>query len=134
MFYASKLLAAFLQPLTWVAVLFLLALWRLPKRPVASRRALLVGISISAVIGWLPLPDALLRHMENQYPIPQGSLQRYVGMVVLGGAIDIPYGEQDVRRYTLDASAQRMTAPVALLREYPHLLMLFSGGKFDDIA
>ena len=115
-------------------MLFLLALWWLPKRPVAARRALFAGIGISAVIGWLPLPNALLRQMENQYPVPQGSLQSYVGMVVLGGAIGIPYGEQDVRRYTLDASAQRMTAPVALLREYPHLLMLFSGGQSDVIA
>lgn len=134
LFYASKLLAAFLQPLTWAAVLFLLVLWWLPKRPVAGRRALLVGIGISAVIGWLPLPDALLRHMESQYPMPQGDLQQYVGMVVLGGAIDIPYGEQDSRRYILDASAQRMTAPVALLRQYPHLLVLFSGGQSDVIA
>jgi uncharacterized SAM-binding protein YcdF (DUF218 family) len=134
LFYASKLLAAFLQPLTWAAVLFLLALWWLPKRPVAGRRALIAGIGISAVIGWMPLPDALLRHLESQYPAPQGSLQPYVGMVVLGGAIGIPYGEQDLRRYTLDASAQRMTAPVALLRQYPHLLMLFSGGQSDVIA
>ncbi len=115
-------------------MLFLLALWWLPKRPVAGRRALLAGISMSAVIGWLPLPDALLRHMENQYPIPQGSLQPYVGVVVLGGAIGIPYGEQDVRRYTLGTGAQRMTAPVALLRQYPHLLLLFSGGQSDVIA
>jgi uncharacterized SAM-binding protein YcdF (DUF218 family) len=115
-------------------VLFLLALWWLPKRPVAGRRALLAGISISAVIGWLPLSDALLRHMESRYPIPQGSLQPYVGMVVLGGAIGIPYGEQDVRRYTLDASAQRMTAPVVLLRQYPHLMVLFTGGQSDVIS
>ncbi len=134
MFYASKLLAAFLQPLTWAAVFFLLSLWWLPKRPVAGRRALLAGIGISVVIGWLPLPDALLRHMENQYPAPQGSLQPYVGMLVLGGAISIPYGEQDVRRYTLGAASQRMTAPIALLRQYPHLLLLFSGGQSDVIA
>ncbi|MFZ4699458.1 MAG: YdcF family protein [Candidatus Methylumidiphilus sp.] len=134
MFYTSKLLAAFLQPLTWAVVLFMLALWWLPKRPLAGRRALIAGIGVSAVIGWLPLPDALLRHMENQYSAPQGSLQPYVGMVVLGGAIGIPCGEQDGRRYTLNASAQRMTAPVALLREYPHLLLLFSGGQSDVIA
>jgi uncharacterized SAM-binding protein YcdF (DUF218 family) len=134
LFYASKILATFLQPLTWAAVLFLLALWWLPKRPVAGRRALIAGIGISAVIGWMPLPDALLRHMESQYPAPQGSLQPYVGVVVLGGAIGIPYGEQDLRRYTLDASAQRMTAPVALLRQHPHLLLLFSGGQSDVIA
>ncbi len=104
------------------------------KRPVAGRRALLAGIGISAVIGWMPLPDALLRHMENQYPAPQGSLQPYVGMVVLGGAISIPYGEHDVRRYTLSAAAQRMTTPIVLWRQYPHLLLLFSGGQSDVIA
>lgn len=115
-------------------MLFLLALWWLPKRPVAGRRALIAGIGISAVIGWMPLPDALLRHIESQYPAPRGSLKPYVGMVVLGGAIGIPYGEQDLRRYTLDAAAQRMTEPVALLRRYPHLLLLFSGGQSDVIA
>jgi uncharacterized SAM-binding protein YcdF (DUF218 family) len=134
LFYASKILATFLHPLTWVAAFFLLSLWWLSKRPVAGRRALLAGIGISAVIGWLPFPDSLLRHMESQYPVPQGSLQPYVGVVVLGGAIGIPYGEQDFRRYTLNAAAQRMTAPVALLREYPHFLLLFSGGQSDVIA
>ncbi len=134
MFYASKLLAAFLQPLTWAAVLFLLALWWLPKRPVAGRRALLAGIGVSAVIGWLPLPDALLRHMEGQYPAPQGSLQPYIGMVVLGGAIDIPRGVQDSTNFTLNSAAQRMTTPLALLRKYSHLLLLFSGGQSDTIA
>ncbi|MFZ4480699.1 MAG: YdcF family protein [Rhodoferax sp.] len=132
MFYTSKLLAAFLQPLTWAAVLFLLALWWLPKRPVAGRRALLAGIVISAAIGWLPLPDALLRHMESQHPAPQGSLQPYVGMVVLGGAIDIPRGAQDSTNFTLNGAAQRMTTPLALLRKYPHLLLLFSGGLIDS--
>ena len=112
----------------------MLSLRWLPKRPVAGRRALFAGISISAVIGWMPLPDALLRHMENEYPAPQGSLQPYVGVIVLGGAIGIPYGEQDVQRYTLNASAQRMTAPVALLRQHPHLKLLFSGGQSDVIA
>jgi uncharacterized SAM-binding protein YcdF (DUF218 family) len=101
---------------------------------VAGYRALLAGIGISAVIGWMPLPDALLRHMESQYPEPQGGLQPYVGVVVLGGAIDILYGEQDPRRYILGASAQRMTEPVALLREYPNLLLLFSGGQSDIIS
>ncbi len=100
----------------------------------AGRRALLAGIGISAVIGWLPLPDALLWHMESQYPAPEGSLKPYVGMVVLGGAISMPYGEQDVRRYTLGSASQRMTAPVALMRQYPHLLLLFSGGKGDVIG
>lgn len=115
-------------------MLFLLALWWLPKRPVAGRRALLAGLCIGLLVGWLPLPDALLRLLEGQYSAPEGDLKPYVGLVVLGGAIDFPHGVQDSRRYMLDVSAQRMTAPVALLRQYPHLMVLFSGGQSDIIA
>lgn len=123
-----------MQPLSWAAVLFLLALWWLPKRPEASRRVLLAALCLSALVGWLPLPDAFLRQLEKQYSAPANDLQPYVGMVVLGGAIEVPRGTQDQQRYTLGDAAERMTAPVALLREYPHLVVLFSGGQSDLIA
>ena len=115
-------------------MLFVLALWWLPKRPVASRRALLAGLFLGLIVGWLALPDALLRQLENRYSTPEGSLQSYVGMVVLGGAIEMPHGVQDSQRFMLNQSAQRMTTPVALLRQYPHLKLMFSGGQSDVIA
>lgn len=133
MFFASKLLSSFSQPLTWAVVLLLLALWWLPRRPIAARWALLVAIGLTALVGWMPLPNALLRSLESQYPVPAGSLQPYVGLVVLGGDIDVPRGAHDSRRFVLSGGAQRMTIPVALSRQYPHLRLLFSGGQSDII-
>lgn len=115
-------------------MLFLFALWWLPKRPVAGRRALLAGLFLGLIVGWLPLPDALLRQLENRYSTPEGSLQSYVGIVVLGGAIEMPYGVEDPQRYVLNQTAQRMTTPLALMHQYPHLKLLFSGGQSDIIA
>ena len=68
----------------------------------------------AALVGWLPLPDAVLRNLENRHPAPMavvaGQLQTYTGVVVLGG------------------SKERLKAAVTLLRQHPHLRLLFTGG------
>ena len=65
-------------------------------------------------MGWLPLPDALLRQLENRHPAPDavaaGQLSFYTGVVVLGGSLE------------------RLKVSVTLLRQYPHLRLLFTGG------
>ena len=87
------------------------------------------------MLGWQPLPDALLRALEAQHPPPDWTAtttaadwQRYAGMwcsacagVGLGGRGQWPGGAQ---RW-----AERMTVPVALLRQHPHLRLLFTGGE-----
>ncbi len=88
MFYLSKILSTFTQPLIWAAVLFLLALWW-SRHPVAARCLLLVALGLTALLGWLPLPDGLLRQLENCNPAPMAArqLQTYTG-VVLGGSVE----------------------------------------------
>lgn len=80
----------------------------------AARCLLLAALGWTALVGWLPLPDALLRVMENRYSAPAavvaGELQAYTGVVVLGG------------------SQERLKASVTLLRQHPHLRLLFTGG------
>ncbi|MDH6185985.1 YdcF family protein [Polaromonas sp. CG_23.6] len=65
-------------------------------------------------MGWLQLPEALLRELENRHPAPvevaAGQLQAYTGVVVLG------------------ESPERLKASVTLLRQHPHLRLLFTGG------
>lgn len=62
----------------------------------------------------MPVPEALLRELENRHSAPvevaAGQLQAYTGVVVLGG------------------SAERLKASVTLLRQHPHLRLLFTGG------
>jgi uncharacterized SAM-binding protein YcdF (DUF218 family) len=128
LFYLSKLLSALTQPLAWAALLLLLALWWLRRRPIAARRALLGGLAIVALVGWRPPPDALLRRLEDSSKPPGGSLNSFVGMVVLGGAIDPPHNRPGRDQVSLNGAAERMTVPVALMRQYPHLRLLFAGG------
>ncbi|MBK5206033.1 MAG: YdcF family protein [Polaromonas sp.] len=75
---------------------------------------MLAALSLTALVGWLPLPDAVLRQLENRHPLPAavaaGQLQPDTGVVVLGGSLE------------------RMKASVTLLRQHPHLRLLFTGG------
>ena len=75
---------------------------------------MLAALGWTALVGWLPLPEALLRELENRHQAPvevaAGQLQAYTGVVVLGG------------------STERLKASVTLLRQHPHLRLLFTGG------
>lgn len=114
-------------------MLLLLALWWLPRRPVAALWTLLVAISLTALVGWMPLPNAVLYALESQYAVPTGSLTSYVGLVVLGGDIDVPREAHDSRGFVMSGDGQRMTTSVALAHQYPHLRLLFTGGQSDII-
>ena len=131
MFYASKILAFLTQPLAWAALLLLLAWWWAPRRPVAARRVMLGALMFALLIGWQPLPDALLRNLEDSSKPPTGSLQPFVGMVVLGGAIEAPHERPGRDQVSLNHAAERMTLPVALMRRYPHLKLLFTSGASE---
>jgi hypothetical protein len=116
LFYLFKILSVFTLPLTWTAALLVLSLllcWRSRHRA-AARWLVLAALVWTALVGWLTLPEALLRGLESRHPAPAavaaGQLQAYTGVVVLGG------------------SQERLTASVALLRQHPHLRLLFTGG------
>lgn len=83
------------------------------------------------MVGWLPLSNAALRSLESQYPVPVESLNSFVGLVVLGGDIDVPRGARGSKGFVLSDGGQRVTTSVALSRQYPHLLILFTAGEIE---
>lgn len=131
MFIASKLLSFATQPLAWVAVLLLGGLLCLPVRPAWGRRLGWAALSVLLLQGWEPLPDALLRQLETRHPaLPAASvLQSYVGVVVLGGALESSYVWQGHEQPALNDAAERMVAALRLLQQRPHLQLLFTGGE-----
>ena len=80
MFYLSKALAIFTQPLIWAAMLFLLALLTRSNHRVLARWLMLAAFGWTALVGWLPLPEALLRELEARQPmsatVAAGQLQQ----------------------------------------------------------
>ncbi len=142
MFLASKLLAFLTEPLAWVAALVLTALLLLGKaqagapQPGKGRwglRVLWMALFVLLVQGWEPLPDALLRRLEDPYShTPSGQeLQAFAGVVVLGGALEPSYVWEGRSQVALNFAAERMIVPLALLRQNPALQMLFTGGEGD---
>lgn len=118
------------QPLVWAAVLFVLALCLLPRRPMAALWTFLIATGLTALVGWMPLSHAALRSLESHYAAPTGSLSPYVGLVVLGGDISVPRGATTGNKgFVLSGGGQRMTSAATLSREYPHLFILFTAGE-----
>lgn len=131
MFFISKIFGMLAQPLAWVAALLLLGLALLPRKPVAARRLVGLALALLLLLGWQPLPDLLIRHLEQQYTElpPQADLQGYVGLIVLGGATESGHVALAHRQPLLNSAAERMTAPVATLLRNPHLRVVFTGGE-----
>lgn len=123
----SQLTPALTQPLTWVALLLLLALWWIHRRPAIARRLLLAGVALGVLIGWMPLPDALVRRLETRFEPPQGDLQAFVGMVVLGGDLESAQFRRSTGALVLSNVSERLTVPLALMQQYPHLRLLYVG-------
>jgi uncharacterized SAM-binding protein YcdF (DUF218 family) len=131
MFIAAKLLAFLTQPLAWVALLMVVAVLCVRQRPGWSRRLGWLAIALLLLIGWEPLPDALIRRLEAQYPALPASanLKAYAGVVVLGGALEPAYVWTQPGQSALNEAAERMTGVLPLLRRQPGLRVLFTGGE-----
>ena len=134
MFLASKLLSFVTQPLVWVAALILGALLLQAQR--SRQRLGWAALSLLLLLGWEPLPDAILRQLQAQHagPAANADLKAFVGVVVLGGALEPAYVWQGHDQVALNEAAERMTVPLALLRRNPHMRLLFSGGEGELLA
>ena len=131
MFFASKVLALVTQPLLWVFVLLVLSLLVLRRWPRAGRRLVGTALAVLVLMAWKPLPEAIIRQLESRYPemAPDAKLEGYAGVVVLGGATESGRTQMAHVQPMLNDAAERMTAPVAMLRRNPKLRMLFTGGE-----
>ena len=131
MFLASKLLSFATQPLAWVLILLLSSLLCKPLRRTWGPGLGWAALGVLLLQGWEPLPEALLRQLEAQYPepAPKSSLQQYAGIVLLGGALEPAYVWQGHQQPALNDAAERMTVPIALLQQNPQLRLLFTGGE-----
>jgi uncharacterized SAM-binding protein YcdF (DUF218 family) len=130
MFVLSKLMSAITQPVFWLALWWGVALLVISRWRRAALGMLWLGLLVLGLLGFEALPHALLRPLENQYPVPSAAgVDRHVGVVVLGGATQHPRSYQAHAQVPLGDAAERMSVPVGLLRQHPKLALVFSGGE-----
>ena len=130
MFIAAKLLAFLTQPLAWVALLMLAAVLCLRRRPKLSQGLGWTAIALLLLIGWEPLPDALLRRLEARYPaLPATADLKSTPVSWCWAARSSPLCLDPPRPSALNDAAERMTEVLPLLRRQPALRVLFTGGE-----
>jgi uncharacterized SAM-binding protein YcdF (DUF218 family) len=126
-FFLSKLFFALLTPTSLLLLALLGAWWWQRRRPRLSRSLVGACILFLFALGTMPLVHWTAAPLESRFPQP-GELKKVDGIVVLGGALDTG-GTLDLRQPLLNSAAERMTAGVALSRQYPQARLLFSGGS-----
>ncbi|NVO06433.1 MAG: YdcF family protein [Rhodoferax sp.] len=131
MLLLSKLLNLLAQPLNGVLLLLVLAVLRGWRNPRKGRWWSATALLLLALLGVKTLPDLLVAPLENQYPeIPANAdLSRYVGVIILGGALEPGRLSEAHQQALLNASGERMTEAVALWRRHPTLRLVFTGGE-----
>lgn len=129
--YLSKITTLVWQPLTCVALLLVVGVVFLFVRSPKLRRwgrALCASAAVLLLLlGWQPLPESLVQHLEDRYTAPSGDLSGFTGMVVLGGAFRGNDG-RDRGQPALGCSGERVVLPVPIMNKYPHMRLLFTGG------
>jgi uncharacterized SAM-binding protein YcdF (DUF218 family) len=128
-FVLSKLLGFFANPsnliisLGLLGVLLLLTPWRRAGFWLATASTVVL-----AVLGLLPVGNALLLPLEDRFPPWHADAGAPVGIIVLGGAItpDVSLTRHEV---ALNEAAERLTAAAALARHYPDARIIYSGGS-----
>lgn len=130
MFALSKLLGALTIPsniigLTALIGLLLLITGRAIGRWLLGGVALcLFIVMVTPVSAWLMLP------LEQRFAPPAIRLQKVDAIIVLGGAV-MPVSSAEHDAPQLNQEAERLTVLPQLMRQYPDVPVIFSGGSGD---
>jgi uncharacterized SAM-binding protein YcdF (DUF218 family) len=129
-FYLSKILWLATAPSNVLVVATLVAVlvvWTSgPRIKRMACGAALAGASGLAAAGFLPLGVLLLAPLEDRFPRPDLAGLEPAGIIVLGGAVDEEIGLARGETH-LVGGAERLTAAVALSRQFPGVRLVYSG-------
>jgi uncharacterized SAM-binding protein YcdF (DUF218 family) len=126
----SKASAFVWEPVVWLAFFFmigvLLLLIRNERARLWGRRFCMFGVLALGLFSWRGLADQMIASIEGRYAVPT-DLAPYTGFVVLGGAMSNGKGRGS-HIPPLACAGERVIEPIPLMRDHPHLKLLFVGG------
>jgi uncharacterized SAM-binding protein YcdF (DUF218 family) len=93
-----------------------------------GRAVTTAGILLLTVACFLPLGAALIRPLEDRFPVVPETFAAPAGIIVLGGALDELLSETRGQPSLIEGAA-RLTAAVTLARHYPQARLVFTGGS-----
>jgi uncharacterized SAM-binding protein YcdF (DUF218 family) len=127
LFILSKVVGGLLRPISLILIALALSFHWHRSKPVASRRLLGAIVLLLALFHLAPVSAWLAEPLEQRFPQPTLPA-RVDGIIVLGGVIN-PRPPKQVQVPQLNDAAERITAPLVLMRNHPEARLLFTGGS-----
>ncbi len=127
-FYLSKIFWALMAPSNFIGLLIILGAIALARaRWRGARWFIIPAALLYTMFGIMPLGLALLRPLEDRFPVLDVAKLNPTGIIVLGGGVDETLSKA---RGTIELSEAggRMTEAVALARRFPNARIVFTGG------
>ncbi len=129
-FSIVKLIELFIRPGMLLVELALLGLLLLASRRMRVLAFLLLTLGFGGLVTVAVTPAGvwMLRPLEDRFPRPDPMPTKVTGIILLGGAIDLPVSLE--RHVTaLNIRGDRLLAFLQLARRYPHARLVFTGGN-----
>jgi uncharacterized SAM-binding protein YcdF (DUF218 family) len=129
MFYLSKIVWAFLQPSSFIALLLFAGLLLAARGKRYGLRLVFCASALYLIAGLSPFANWLLIPLEQRAQAGSSDqIDGAAGIIVLGGAVAgrLPSGDGHT---LLNEAAERMIEAVQLAQQYPNLPVIFSGGN-----
>lgn len=98
-----------------------------------GRRLAILCLAILFLVGLFPGAVALIRPLEDRFPLPPENMPAPTGIIVLGGAIVDDIGEAR-HQVTFGEGASRLTEAAMLARRFPEAKIVYTGGGNSLIA
>lgn len=123
-FWLSKLFAPFLDPLTHIFFLMMLALI-FHQNPRVVRWCLGLALTFFFLFGTYFFPDLLTSFLEKRYPVP-AALPKVDAVVVLSGVINLKLSTSEYIEF--QESVERIIAGIQIVKQGYTRTLLISGG------
>lgn len=128
-FWTSKLVGIILIPSNLLVFSLCIGVLGVLTHRRWGRRLTVAVTGLIVVVAVFPVPELLLRTLEDRFPAPvlKGPP---AGIIVLGGAT-VPALTSTRGLVALNGAAERITAGLALGQKYPEAALIFTGGSAD---
>lgn len=121
------LVSLFDPTLGLVCLLVASSILTLLRRIRAGTILLHISVAVVALVSWTPLPQLIIRPLEQRFPVWHDTDDDITGIIILGGALNPTLASWRPGSGLASASG-RITEGVVLARRFPHAKLLYSGG------
>lgn len=127
-FLASKIFWLLFSPLNLVFLIILGGAVATAFSKKVGRSVMALGLFLFIMFGIFPLGQNMLAFLEDRYKRPAAMPERVTGILVLGGTFMTHISEARGVP-AVNETAERIYDALALARQYPQAIVLFSGGN-----